>query len=504
MMDATIHTQSHVTSGNRPGWPSRAIPHPVFYIFTLALFLIFGFGPNFYLATYATIVFAVGVTVLWRPKEPPVLLALFCYQWLQVAIGVYWGNALGRDIETLFRLNGQQAAAAALSLSGLLVLSLGMSFAAGRPAIQSIDLAQHMGRSVSTTRWMWVYICTAALAFGSYVPRLLVPGLSQLFEGISSLKWAGYFMFTYAVFISKNNKKMWFFAFAFELIEGLGGFFSTFKEVFLYTLLAVAAARTRPSPRTLIIGILLALPAIYLALIWTSVKGEYREFVNGGQKTQAVSVGYKERLEKLGSLAVDVDTAALVDAGAALVARLSYTEFFGVALDYVPQIVPHTNGALWLDAIRRPVTPRIFFPDKTAIDESQLTNRYTGLEQADMSEGTQISLGYAAESYVDFGRLGMMVPMAIVGLVLGWVYRWCLTSRLTMGLMGMGLSCAILASAALIFESSSAKLVGGLFAVMLASWLAVKFVVPHVAPWLQITAPKRLWTAEKRGIQVGR
>jgi hypothetical protein len=284
----------------------------------------------------------------------------------------------------------------------------------------------------------------------------------------------------------------------------LGGFFSTFKEVFLYTLLAVAAARTRPSPRTLIIGILLALPAIYLALIWTSVKGEYREFVNGGQKTQAVSVGYKERLEKLGSLAVDVDTAALVDAGAALVARLSYTEFFGVALDYVPQIVPHTNGALWLDAIRRPVTPRIFFPDKTAIDESQLTNRYTGLEQADMSEGTQISLGYAAESYVDFGRLGMMVPMAIVGLVLGWVYRWCLTSRLTMGLMGMGLSCAILASAALIFESSSAKLVGGLFAVMLASWLAVKFVVPHVAPWLQITAPKRLWTAEKRGIQVGR
>ena len=83
--------------------------------------------------------------------------------------------------------------------------------------------------------------------------------------------------------------------------------------------------------------------------------------------------------------------------------RLSYVDFFAVVLETVPSQLPHENGALWLDAITRPFMPRLFFPSKTVIDDSERTNYYTGLGVAGAEEGTSISLGYVAESYIDFG-----------------------------------------------------------------------------------------------------
>ena len=134
--------------------------------------------------------------------------------------------------------------------------------------------------------------------------------------------------------------------------------------------------------------------------------------------------------------------------------------------------------------------PRILFPGKAIIDESQQTNRYTGLRHADMSEGTQISLGYAAESYVDFGRQGMMVVIFGLGVLLGGIYRWCLKNSKAKGILGFGLACTVL-SPAMLFESSSAKIIGGIFAAMLAAWFVTSFVVPRLAPWLleQCVAP---------------
>ena len=122
--------------------------------------------------------------------------------------------------------------------------------------------------------------------------------------------------------------------------------------------------------------------------------------------------------------------------------RLSYVDFFAVVLDTVPSQLPHENGALWLDAITRPFMPRLFFPAKAIIDDSERTNYYTGLAVAGSEEGTSISLGYVAESYIDFGAPLMMVPIFGLGLVLGGFYRKMLTLDRPRALLGMSLATA--------------------------------------------------------------
>ena len=89
-----------------------------------------------------------------------------------------------------------------------------------------------------------------------------------------------------------------------------------------------------------------------------------------------------------------------------LLRRLTYVDFFAVVLTYVPSQMPHENGALFWDAVSRPFMPRLFFPDKEVIDDFVRSNLYTGGVAA-ISEGTSISLGYVAESYIDFGAVGM-------------------------------------------------------------------------------------------------
>ena len=56
-------------------------------------------------------------------------------------------------------------------------------------------------------------------------------------------------------------------------------------------------------------------------------------------------------------------------------------------------------------------------------------------------EGTSISIGYMAESYIDFGAVGMMVPIFGLGLLLGGFYRWMLR-RDPSRLLGMALATA--------------------------------------------------------------
>ena len=47
--------------------------------------------------------------------------------------------------------------------------------------------------------------------------------------------------------------------------------------------------------------------------------------------------------------------------------RVSYIDFLGHTMEYVPEVVPHQSGRQTIEAIRHVVTPRIVFPDKPAL-----------------------------------------------------------------------------------------------------------------------------------------
>jgi len=105
--------------------------------------------------------------------------------------------------------------------------------------------------------------------------------------------------------------------------------------------------------------------------------------------------------------------------------------------------------------------PRFLFPDKKSIDESEMTNKYTGLGVAGSDRGTSISIGYMGECYIDFGAIFMFIPILLLGIYYGLIYSWFVNRA---GLFGMAVATALLLFNTYMLETSSIKIVGGVTA----------------------------------------
>lgn len=448
-------------------------------------FLTLGLGPNAALAAGALVALLLGCALLWRPGEAPILLYVFAIQWLEASISVFHANLLGIHVDDIGLRGADIELATILSLLGLLALAAGMRIAAGPPRRADTALARHQAEAIPQRRWLLLYIAVFAVATAAQALALAMPGLSQPLLAVAKLKWAAFVMLTFVSFARPDaSRALWLAVFLSELALSLGGYFSSFKLVFLFALLGITGASARlPLRRAAGLGALAAAAAM-LAVVWTAIKTDYRAHVSGGAAAQIVAVGRAERLAKLVELAGALDGDRLRHGLDQLVRRIGYVQYFGAATTFVPAVVPHRHGALWLDAVTRPLMPRLLFPDKGVIDESALTRRYTGIPVAGFERGTQISVGYMGESYIDFGRSGMMAALFALGLALGGIHRWLVRGRHSRGILGMGLASAILMSAGTI-GISSAKLVGALAVSVLVAWLLTRIAVPRLSPWLR-------------------
>jgi hypothetical protein len=195
-------------------------------------------------------------------------------------------------------------------------------------------------------------------------------------------------------------------------------------------------------------------------------------------------VDYVSRVQKLAELAAGLDAEQVSGAVNSLLLRVAYVEFFGAALSYVPSEISHEHGKLLWDSVSRPFMPRLLFPNKTVIDDTDRTNYYTGLDLAGADKGVSFSLGWIAEMYIDFGGLGLFPACFLAGVFFGRIYRSFMRSRATRGLLGMALATAVLTNAGYL-ESSFTKTFGSVAASLLVAWGLAWFVVPRWAPWLR-------------------
>jgi hypothetical protein len=461
-----------------PAIPGFAVPLGV------ALFLMLGLGPNFDLSLLACVVLVAGLIFLWRPGEAPILVFVFLYQWGQASAALFYANMQDLRIDRLFPNSGEHELGAVMALLGLLTVAIGIRIGAGLPRPEAVRRARETIGAASQITWVKIFVVAWIATAGWRLLATAVPGLSQLFLGLASLKWAAFVLLTYATFTRPDGRKaIWFAIFAFEFAISIGGYFSSFKDVFLYTIIGLGVSQVRLTLKRVTLVVLFTAVLLWFAVIWTAVKTDYRAFVRGDETAQVITVDRGTALAKLYDLVMAVDSAAMSHAADHMMQRIMYTEYFGIVLSYVPSVVPHENGALWLDALTRPITPRFLFPGKAIIDESLLTNKYTGLGVSGMDAGTQISLGYVADTYIDFGLFLVLPGLLAVGWALGRLYRWVMYSSRTIGLVGMALAPPMLMPAAA-FEISSAKLVGGLFAQVLAAWLVSRYLVPRLLPWM--------------------
>jgi hypothetical protein len=462
---------------------------PALLLVALGIFLLGGIGPNIALAALSVLVLVVGVSLLWRPGEPPVMLFVFGYQWMQASISVFQANWLGLEVINNTPQGGDMDTAIALTLVGLAIMSVGMRLGAGPERVDVQIAARHVALTQPISRWFWLYVIAAVVAMMASAFAWTVPGLAQPILALSSMKWASFFMLAYATFVRASGVGPFFaIAFAFELALGIGGFFSDFKTVLFVTLIAGATSGKRFPPRAIFGLCSLGALLVVFAIVWTAVKDNYRDFVSAGTGAQVVAVDYWTGLAKLGELTGGLGSQELSDASNKLLRRLTYVEYFAVVIDYVPNTLPHEKGAIMWDAISRPFMPRVLFSDKSVIDDTERTNLYTG-GIAGHSANTSVSVGWIAETYIDFGEYLMMGAIFLIGYFYGRVYRWCTHGSGANGLLGFAFAAGVLFPV-FALESSFTKTFGGVVVSVLIVWLIVKFAVPRWCPWLEHAVPR--------------
>src|SRR4029077_17601492 len=152
-----------------------------------------------------------------------------------------------------------------------------------------------------------------------------------------------------------------------------------------------------------------------------------------------------------------------------LARRAEYTQFFGFVTENVPTYIPYDDGGIWGGAVYHVITPRLFYPDKAEIAaDIENTKLYTGLKFSGSGIATEIPLGYMAESYIDFGPIGMFVPIFLLGLLLGYEYRY-FASRRSYLVFAYGLT-PVVFQVATSYEETAIKILGGNLTVFIVAF----------------------------------
>lgn len=422
--------------------------------------------------------------LLWRPGEPAVLLFAALFQWLQAYTAVLSANFAGETLEARFE-GPELASAACWSLLSVLALGLGIHCilrGVDHSAVRSQMTFQ--ARSLCPHKLLVAYVLASVASAGLLWISLRAGGLRQPILAFTLVKWVPIFLLAWTTIQHKKTPVPLAFVVVCEILLGLTGYFSAFKDVFF--LLIVVIVGVMAGTHKLRIAPLLAvvIPCLVLCGFWQAVKADYRLFLNQGTNQQVVRVPLLARFHFLASAAASLDQSALAAGADSGIDRLEYINFFAHCIRHVPAAVPHQEGALWLDAVAHPLMPRVMFPDKKEIHASDRTRQFTGIQVAGHEQGAAISIGYPAESYIDFGIPGMLVPPFLLGALFAAAYRSLLRTPYVLG--GSAVATALLLQHSKHLEASNIVIVGGLLTGWVAAFLIGKLMLPRLWQLLQV------------------
>lgn len=405
-------------------------------------------------------------SLLFIKGESPILFACCAMQWLQVVVLVFYADFYSVPLEKVIEFPELERATW-LSLGGVLVLAVGMRSAldsVGRGAVMAAKMENNLEK-VSLGRLMLAWLISFFIASSIGAIAWKFGSLRQFATPIGSIKWVFFYLLAYRVLVRDEGYRFLLSAVLLEFLTGFG-YFSTFKEGIMMLILVVAGLPRGMNLRVRGIALVFITLGFFASLFWSVIKVDYRTYLlqQWGKKGGANAM---DKLMVIKTLASSMDAKKMEEGFKGTVARVSYVGLFGSVLSHVPAGEPHSDGELWLGAITHVLTPRILFPDKKALDDSARARRFTGMRLSGSEEGTSIGIGYMAESYADFGSLGMFFPIYLLGLFLGRIYRnFCLNPHST--LLGAAISTAILFSVIQAFAMSNVKIVGSLVVLCLA------------------------------------
>ena len=431
------------------------------------------------------IIFFMLINVLQQPYKPSVFTIMLFYHFLQISAGIWESNYLNQDIN--YRSSSSEYATVA-SYIGLLFLFLPIVYYQNKlPALSLNILKKHADRiSIEKTFKAYVIGFFAMNALSGVA--FFIPSLAQIIISLTNIKWFLFLLFGFQS-ILKNRKRKEFYIFcALEFVIGFYSYFSEFKTIIFFILFLFLCLLAVVRFNKIILFAFSIAVMFFAGVFWTSVKGEYRSFLNKGSKSQTVQVEKGEALNKLLELSEKQNSNSFSDAIESFLDRLQYTYHLAKTMDRVPAVIPHQNGSNWGNTIAFVLTPRIIDPNKGTYDASVKASKYSGIQYSGVKRGVSVSLGYFADGYIDFGYVGMFIPLVILGFIYGGSYFYFVKKSSSNFIFNYAVVGAIFMEL-FSFESDNIFVAGRLYVNLMVFFILRLFFFPKLMAY--ISMPKK-------------
>jgi hypothetical protein len=437
---------------------------------------------------YAGALLLYILKTFWRVNETKHLLVNMLLYWSVVAILIPYAELSNKSLNDLTRYGKADLYSASwLSLFALTFYLIGIHIVTKKIKSVQQDSLYNILRRYDSRRLILLYVIVSLLSalFNSSI--IHVPG-GQLLLAISYLKWVLLTLLIVQTLVVQANRNLVIVLVIVEVLLSFSGFWAAFKDYILVAIGAYLMFSPRLSLKTYFILSFVFLISLFLAVVWTYSKGEYRKYLTGGERTQLiVEQDNLTNIQKFYEIAQrDFSSENFKENFLIglenLVYRVSYVEFLALTMKQVPTYIPHENGNLLINALEHILKPRILFPEKKPIYDSELTSKYTGVQFAGAEQGTSFSLGTVAESYVDFGMYYMLIPIFFFGLWIGWMYKYFIVNGYNI-IWGMCYSAPIF-QFAWSFPVPTAKFFGWSVTYFIGFWFLNKYIIKHLDNWL--------------------
>ncbi len=459
-----------------------------FFIVGMLLLLISPFSPDPLSVAVGGFVPWVLLSIAGLPFIPVAAIFYFVWQWSQVFAQALLSMVDGLPMAS--SVGGPGVVNAYwYSMASLVVLAgaFRLVFSGMRGPTPEEEVAHLEWRP----RDLFLLYCgTLVLAVACTYASRIIPGLSQQIEAVSRLKIVAEFLLFVTILGTGQGNKFLLAAVVIEIVIGFSGLLSDFRGVFVYLALAAIAARIVLRVTSIVGSVIWFSLLVTLALFWTAVKTEYREYATGGEETQHFSIPIEDRFAYLGNLALSAGDLDWGMAAYAMLNRFAYIDIFGSVITYQEGVRDAVPMRQWQEALGHVFKPRFFFPEKAALSDTETYARLAGLDPAlVLRDTTSISVGYMAENYVDLGFPGMLAGIFILGAMLAGSLRYFMSARHLPWMVKQGLAVALVYNVAGVgIEASLPKLFGSLIMFFVVYLLLAKFVLPVGLQWLQARA----------------
>ena len=449
-----------------------------YFLFCLFISLFFFDNSIYFVVGFALIAFVLNQ--LYYSYKPTIFILLFLYHFVQIISGIILVDFLGIDIGYRTQLLGT---ATIFSFLGLIALMIPIIYFQKKIPTLTFHQIKIFSQNLSVKRTLEIYIAMFFIVNLLSIIAFQYEGLTQIIFSFRNIKWFVFLLLGFQVILKKEMKVQFIVIVIIEFLLGLLSFFSDFKTIAFYLFILIIFFVTKVNFKQVLILLFSLIILLFLGIKWTSVKGEYRSYLNKGTQTQTVRVEQNQAFDKLLEL-TDKET-DFNKSAAQFFDRIQYTFHLAKTMERIPSVLPYENGDNISSILSYVTTPRYFNPNKEVIKTSAKATKYTGIAYLGSESGVSFSLGYFADCYIDFGYIGMLLPLLVLGFIYGLSYFYFATKSTDNLLINFALVGALYIEF-IAFESDGVYLMGRLFSNLLTFFLFKQFLLPWVYNYIKV------------------